>query len=365
MNRRSILKRILGGCLLWNADIRFSIKPLFASDDELIGYEAQFPSMGTSVNLRWFSMAPTTAEQVEQIAITVSDHWVSVLSDYDAESQAMVACKAADSGEWVQVSEDLWDVIQICDQWNRWSEGAFDAALGALTKIRRQRKLASATQWEQAQAQVGWKLLELDAANRSFRSTKPGVRFDFGAIGKGLVVDRIAEAMNQIGIDRYVVNSSGNMRIGNAPPNKTGWPVSMDLPSTNTVQESRELIRMRVHDCGVATSGDRWQKFPDAPVAQNSSSQQRPQSSSQERTSHIVDPETNRGVQGHQSVFIMAENATDADAAATATSVRTQRDLAGWLETLAQVKPKLRGTILSRESETNRTKLRSFGMPSE
>jgi len=42
----------------------------------------------------------------------------------------------------------------------------------------------------------------------------------------------------------------------------------------------------------------------------------------------------------------------DADAIATATSVRTQNDLAGWLQTLNRLKPGVQVLILSKDEET-------------
>ncbi len=300
-----------------------------SSIDQLQGFEAEFPSMGSKINLRWYANH-AAQNPVVDAATSLAEQWESVLSDYSPISQAMLSCAEMDSGNWVTLSNELWSVVWMCDQWHRWSNGAFDAALGAITRLRRQRKLASQRQWDEARSKSGWKWLELDAPNHSIRSVKPGVRLDFGAIGKGFVVDKIAEKLTEMEIDRYVVNASGNMRIGRPPPDTTGWPIAIDLPATGIRQKAAELLRTRLSQCGIATSGDRWQRFPDAfGVTEN------------EYSSHIIDPKTIVGLAGHQSVTVIAENATDADAAATATCVRTQSDLAGWLKTIHEEKPML------------------------
>ena len=66
---------------------------------------------------------------------------------------------------------------------------------------------------------------------------------------------------------------------------------------------------------------------------------------------------TKLGVLGHQSVTIIAENAVDADAAATATCVRAKSDLAGWLQTLSEKKPKLQAMVLLRDEPTASVRL--------
>ncbi len=346
LTRRACLKQLAGWTFATNTiPIAFGTPISLACQNGHRGFEAEFVSMGSKINLRWYS-SQSSQDRIVESATQIAAHWVQVLSDYDPNSQAMLACEQADAGHWVPLSTELWNVVTQCDQWHRWSDGAFDAALGSITRIRRQRKLATSLQWSQAQQSSGWKLLELDHANQSIRFLKAGVRFDFGAIGKGIVVDQIAEKMREMGIDRYVVNASGNMRIGKSPPEKSGWPISIDMPSSRTHEISTELFRLRLGLGGVATSGDRWQRFPDAvnPV-------------SVERTSHIIEPTTGMGLSGHQSVTIFAENAADADAAATATCVRARRDLAGWLETLATHKPNLHGIVLLKENDSAPTRL--------
>ena len=336
-HRRDCFKRISSWALGWNAARLLSgTARANACMYESRGFEAEFSSMGSKINLRWYSNQASQSRIVEA-AGQVADKWVKILSDYDPNSQSELACSKADEGNWTPLSDELWSVIQMCDRWHQWSNGAFDAALGAITRLRRQRKQAAASQWEEARRKSGWNLVELDSSNQAIRFATPGVRLDFGAIGKGFVVDRITDKLQEMEIDQYVANASGNMRIGQAPHNTEGWPIAIDFPETGSNEKDVELLRMRLSHCGVATSGDRWQRFPDGAVAGGAKG---------ERSSHIIDPRTMAGLLGHQSVTIIADNAVDADAAATATCVRAGSDLAGWLQTLSEKKPKLQAMVL-------------------
>jgi len=305
--------------------------------------------MGSTIKLRWFN-EHVDQDQVVAAARETADRWVGVLSDYDPKSEVMVASTEADSGNFIPLSDSLWSVVQMCDQWHRWSDGAFDAALGTLTALRRQRRQATSNEWERARRKVGWHLLELDATNQAIRFTVPGVRLDFGAIGKGIVVDRIAERFATMGISRYVVNASGNMRMGEAPSDTSGWPIAIDVPASGATDPAKELLRTRISRCGIATSGDRWQRFPDEVGAKKS-----------DATSHIIDPKTKRGVRDSQSVTIVAESAADADAAATATCVRAHNDLAGWLLRLSEKKPNLQTIVLLKDEASEAIRIISSG----
>jgi len=338
LNRRAAIRHILSCSIAANAAFYVSSNRLAnACIADRQGFEAEFPSMGSKINLRWFS-EHADQDQVVAAARQTADQWVGVLSDYDPKSETMVASTQADSGNFTPLSDSLWSVVQMCDQWHRWSDGAFDAALGALTSLRRQRRQATPDQWKDARSKIGWHLVELDATNQAIRFTVPGVRLDFGAIGKGIVVDQIAERFATMGISRYVVNASGNMRIGQAPSDTSGWPIAIDVPASKATDTAKELLRTRISRCGIATSGDRWQRLPDEVGAKRN-----------DATSHIIDPKTKRGVAGSQSVTIVAESAADADAAATATCVRVHNDLAGWLQTLSEKKPKLQTIVLLKD----------------
>jgi thiamine biosynthesis lipoprotein len=354
MNRRSTLIRLsrwvgIGGgiaCSILNANSAFPFSP------ELRAFETEFLSMGSKMNLRWYDERTESHEFVLTIARSISEKWVSILSDYEPDSEAMTVNRQADAGDWVEVSAELWEVIATCDEWNKKSNGAFDAALGSVTRLRRQKKLATAKQWNEAKTACGWKLLDLDPGRQAIRMQRPGVRFDFGAIGKGIVVDRISGELTQHGIERFVVNSSGNMRMGMPPPTSQGWPVAIDIPPEKTTDEPVEYCRMRLNRCGVATSGDRWQRFPDPELDAIRTTEEI-------SSSHILDPKSLRGIRGHHNVTVIAPSATDADAIATTTSVRIHADLPGWLDTIRRMMPDVQVLILSRSEATGEIHVRN------
>lgn len=304
------------------------------------GYTLVIPTMGSQISIRWIPDAELlqegnseTVEAVEKKLREVNDQWVEILSDYQQDSEVNRFCGEADDLRWHTPGERLWQVIELCDRWNRWSEGAFDAGLGALARLRRGRREYPVEVWEQARMASGWERLELDYTSHRVRFRIKGVRLDFGAIGKGFVVDRLAECLEGVGIRRYVVNASGNMKLGECPRSESteGWPVTIGCVES----PDRSLALLQLQCCGIATSGDLFQKFRDGPrrgQGDATSASGGRNIEGESKTSHIVDPGRKQGLQHAQMASVVTTDATHADAFATALCVHMERGTARrWL----------------------------------
>jgi FAD:protein FMN transferase len=143
------------------------------------------------------------------------------------------------------------------------------------------------------------------------------------------------------------VNFSGNFRVGDAPTDREGWPVAIDsLHESDSTKQP--LFALRLARCAIATSGDRWQKLPDARSKTN-----------EDRTSHILDPQSGFGIVPPQSVSIISSLAANADAAATATCVHLLRDGKAWIRKLESLRDGYCGVI--QQSNDGQTTVETFG----
>lgn len=296
--------------------------------DDSEAYTLTIPTMGSVIDLRWIPAIDRkeSPSKLRDVFQSVIERWVDVMSDYQQDSQVNLFCRKADDGNWHQPGDDLWRILMLCNDWNRWSEGAFDASLGAITRLRRSKKPITDVQWEQASKSCGWNHLEWDLPNRRVRFSKTGIRLDFGAIGKGFVVDRIADQFSDLGIERFSVNASGNMALGLGPiQDQNGWAITIGL-----VNEPKQNLRsVRLEKCGIATSGDLHQKFPDRPIQ---ASADRSINEALATSSHILDPANRTGLTGSMMATVITDNATNADAFATACCVHSDRGtLRQWL----------------------------------
>ena len=125
------------------------------------------------------------------------------------------------------------------------------------------------------------------------RLTKPGMQLDLGGIAKGYAVDAALAAMKAQGVTRALVAGSGDIGVGDAPPDRAGWrigiaPLDLDGPPSHYVL---------LHNAAISTSGD---------------SRQHVEIGGQ-RYSHIIDPRTGMAVTGHNSVSVIAASCSWTD----------------------------------------------------
>ncbi|RMF43178.1 MAG: FAD:protein FMN transferase [Planctomycetota bacterium] len=264
------------------------------------GYVWSFPAMGTIVTFKTFHHDPALVEQVFRQAEALVHELDDILTDYEPNSETrLLSQRAVDRP--ALVSDPLWDVLSASDAWHSRSGGAVDPAIGSLTRL--WRKYRGTRRWpnqaaiSQALRNSGWRHVHLDPEAKTVHLDRP-VQFDFGAIGKGYAVDRAFELLERFGLRRSLVNISGNMRLGDPPPDRPGWRIELAPLDPG----GRGLGRVILSNTSIATSGDLWQAREIQGV----------------RRSHILDPRTGWGVAGPRSATAITRLAIDADALATA-----------------------------------------------
>lgn len=122
------------------------------------------------------------------------------------------------------------------------------------------------------------------------------MQLDLGGIGKGFAADAALAVLASSGAPRCLVNHGGDIAAGDAPPGATGWRVALDAAAGTMITLCNDAV---------ATSGDAEQFVEFGGV----------------RYSHIVDPSTGLGLTHRTQVTVIADDATTADALASALSV--------------------------------------------
>ncbi|MEZ6138077.1 MAG: FAD:protein FMN transferase [Pirellulaceae bacterium] len=273
------------------------------------GFQLAFPALGTLVELTAFADDEAKVQTAFDAVQRDVRQLESILTDYDSESETRrlttVATKQA-----AKVSDPLWEVLAASDRWYQHSDGAFDSSLGSVTVLwrsrRRDKQVPSESEISAALQKSGWQYVSLDENARTVRLTREGLRFDFGAIGKGYIVDQAYRLLVEHDLPCCLVNISGNMRMGSPPPEREGWRVAIASLEKN----GEPLRKITCANTAIATSGDLWQYVIIDGV----------------KRSHILDPSTGIGVRGPVAATVIADNATDADALATAACVLREED---------------------------------------
>ncbi len=209
------------------------------------------------------------------------------------------------------VDKEILDLLTISADVHNKSKGCYDPTIKPLFKIwgfsDDKLHIPDDNAIALAKQSIGFsdKLIRND---KSITKKIPTVTIDLSAIGQGYAVMKIADLLNQQGIQHYLVEIGGEMLVVGTKPEKKPWRVGVEQPVPNS-QNISEIITLGIQDAGgtqgtaIMTSGTYRHYFDDNGT----------------RYSHILDPRTGKPVT-HDSVAVtvLLDNATYADAWSTA-----------------------------------------------
>ncbi|MDO5581999.1 MAG: FAD:protein FMN transferase [Planctomycetia bacterium] len=273
--------------------------------EELKRFDYTAQKMGIPLSFALYAPSEKAASDAVDLVLVKFDEINQKMSDYTPESEVIQACRTSEqTGNFVPISSDLYQVLEKARQFNTRTEGAFDVAVSPLVKLwRRSRsfhQLPPKAYLDEAKKLTGNSNWELDP-QKGVRLLKKGVRFDLGGIAKGYVLDQALLVFQKTGITSVLINAGGDMRIGNPPPGEKGWKVGF----ASLEKDAAPVLFLDLAQCGVATSGDTFRYVEINGI----------------RYSHLIDPRTGEPMRIHRIVSVIAPNAIDADALASAFSI--------------------------------------------
>ena len=261
--------------------------------------EIQEPLMGTLFQVTTYAMDLPTARKEIQEAFEKAREIEVVATDYDPESELNRLCASATRIP-VKVSETLFELLALAHETAEQTMGAYDTTLGPLTRLwresRRLRQLPSPEQLKKAQAACGYEFLKLDPETRSVTLLKEEMQLDLGGIAKGYAADVIFDHLKDEGFAQSLVAAGGDLRFGEAPPEKDGWTIGLQTFHL-TPSSTKNLV-----NCAVSTSGDLHQSIEINGV----------------RYAHLIDPKTGLGLTTSKAATVIAPLARQTDPLATA-----------------------------------------------
>ncbi len=275
------------------------------ADAELERFQSTQIEMGVPFKIILYAPDKATAKGAFKAAYSRIAELNATLSDYEANSELSRLSATAPSTQGVPVGRDLWRVLERSQALAVETDGAFDVTVGPYVRLwrraRRQTEMPSPERLSAAQTAVGYRNLELDAERRTARLRVPSMRLDLGGIAMGYAVDEAMNELRKLGIERALIDASGDILVSGPPPGKTGWTIGV-VPLAADGTPSREIVLV---DAAVTTSGDAFQHVIIGG----------------KRYSHIVDPRTGLGLTEPSGVTVIARDCMTADSLATAVSV--------------------------------------------
>ncbi|HKQ11037.1 MAG TPA: DUF2271 domain-containing protein [Rhizomicrobium sp.] len=239
--------------------------------------------LGTSLDLAAVAERPLAAALAIDAVRSEIARLDAVLSGWRADSELMALNRARE----LSVSDDLFAVIAACERWRGITGGAYSARLGRLLHGCSDAPLAPG---------IAAAAVELDPISRTIRRPDTVV-FAVDGLAKGYIIDRALAAAKAVpGLQGMMIDIGGDLKCWGVPPGGDGWRVGLITPermADNALSASHLLLGNQA----AATSG------------------------MASRRQAMLCPQTGRAVEHVAYATVVADEAADADALATAFSV--------------------------------------------
>ena len=264
------------------------------------------PKMGSPFTILLYAADSIEAARHARDCFLLVDSFNLLYSDYIDSSELSLLTSAGASTAPIPVSPAMLDILWRSSIAYEQSGGAFDITVGPLVKLwraaRKAKQFPAADKIEAARRFVGFNNLVIDTARKTVLVKIPGMKLDLGGIAQGYIGQKVLDLLRSRQVEHALVNVSGDIITGDAPPGSAGWTIGVNVPGSTDELLSREILIQRK---AVITSGDAFQFLEH----------------DGKRYSHIVDPRTGYGVTFQRNVTIIAEDGTTADWLATACSI--------------------------------------------
>jgi FAD:protein FMN transferase len=209
------------------------------------------------------------------------------------------------AGRRVACSAELFAALDAAVALADETDGAYDATDGPLLRVWDRRgggRAPEAGDLAAARLLVGRRMLLLDPLARTARFIRPGMELALGAVARGALLERVADALRERGIVRARLELGGDVL---AFTNYDAWSAAIPGPA----DPGQAAVTLMISNAAVATAR-----------------------SGREGSGRVLDPRTGQLPLGTASVTVVERSALRARALAEALLVQGRDDAAGFAQ---------------------------------
>ncbi|VVB57075.1 ApbE family protein [uncultured archaeon] len=201
-------------------------------------------------------------------------------------------------GPWQDAGPEMLSLVQQAEQFHKLTGGHFDITLksaleemGYGPKIKKERKQNSGHFLS---------FLNLSSSRPQINMQKGQIRLsqpiEFGGLGKGYALDRLASLLEAAGVGHYYLNGGGDIYAKRAPGEEP-WPVLLEHPD----DPERAIGKVELDGQAIAGSAPNRRKW-----------------GAKGEMHHLLNAKTKKPAQGVKAIFVLAQTGIEADAYSTA-----------------------------------------------
>lgn len=253
-------------------------------------FSDSFFAMGTRCDMVFAGVEQHRAEKLFKLVKKEVEDLEFTLSRFLPDS-SLSKLNESKKQIWINVPDDLWDILTICFDFYQMSNGAFDITATPLFDLWKDSDSPSEKEIQKTHLISGFDKVEFDFEQQKIKFLEDEIQFDLGAIGKGFVLDSLKPILLDRGMKSGIVSfgESSILAIGSHPNGKK-WPLGI----RNNYRINEFVHVFPANNETVTTSGSIL--MSDEGVV--------------EKRNHIISPAVGKPVDENKTVSVKSESAT-------------------------------------------------------
>ena len=197
---------------------------------------------------------------------------------------------ALPKNEWIEVSDEFWEILTISSEFYTMSNGAFDVTYAPLFDGWKSEATLTADQITKLKAACGFDKLEIDAENQRFRFLADDMQLDFGALEKAYALEILKDLFRQEGISNAIISMAEESVLAQGHhPQGEAWPMGV-----RNLNQPHEFVHVfSAIDQVVCTTGTEYIDME----------------TGERKPRKLLSPETGEIVKGRKAVSVKATSA--------------------------------------------------------
>ena len=270
----------------------------------------QGQTMGTYYSVKYVTDSSEPTPEVIQTEIDKRLEEVNdQMSTYRPGSELSRFNQSTEVNVPFPVSAATAKVVSKAIEINKLTDGSLDVTVGPLVNLwgfgPEGRVTKAPTDEDLAKRRAWIGIDKLAVQDNNLIKTIPELYVDLSSIAKGYGVDVVAEYLESININNYMVDIGGEVGTKGKNGKDAPWRIAIEKPATDGVSQTAQEI-IEPGDLSIATSGDYRNYFEQDGV----------------HFSHTIDPKTGKPI-SHKlvSITVLADDCMTADGLSTGLNV--------------------------------------------
>ncbi|KJF79988.1 FAD:protein FMN transferase [Photobacterium angustum] len=188
---------------------------------------------GTSYHVSYWSKDDVSSTKVKAQFDKALDAIDKEYSTYRGDSYISKFNKST-STEWQPASKDFIYMLSLAKAINKESHGCYDPTIQPLYKLwgfqSDKLNVPTAAEIAKVRADIGIDKIEIDPEHLRIRKTIPQLQVDLSSMGEGYAISRLSQILESDGVENYLVEFGGDMKIKGHKPMGEKWRVAIEQP---------------------------------------------------------------------------------------------------------------------------------------